>query len=674
MKTRKLVTSLLCFSMVAAMTTAFQPVTASAAYPSNSVTEGLSIARANSIVVNSNDAAAELSILKRLNNGKLPEIDFTSANYAERIHGIVSSRVVTSESIARGVISDVSHLIGIKNLSSEVKYVDCIETKDTTTYTYMQVYQGIKVTNSYITVMVDNQTKKATYLTSSFTPNLSAKTKAGISTTAAKNAVVKKYNATIVGVPSLVLFKSKDGRIKLAYDVEVRSKQYSHFYVDAQNSSILFVPNNRVAETESVTIQSNRANPITGKKAFSILVDKQYGARYTIRYFHDPYRNIWILRSNDAANSLSSDNAVMIGNANHSTLAGQQVLNNLSATVMQGYTANLCTSQEIKQSDWDQYAVEAGMLSQAAYVYDYYKYYFGWAGTDGESGNLFINPFLQETNAWAWSYYNCLEMGAESDLCYSWAKDLNVLAHEYTHRVTNNRVLWSESQYSGEIGALMEAYSDIMSEYASTADTRTWIQGDEVYKSGAYVRDITHGNAYWYNGGWQYFNARNITSTTEPHSGSTVISHVAYLMDREYGIPEILGKQIWFNSMAYMKQGGNQTNFADCRNAVISAAEDLLNKATYYTDAEKKNYLRKIHTAFNFAHVFTGDCKIGDINMDGTVNTSDVNMMRSYLLGSITSLSPEAIAYVDLNFDGEVDIVDLIQLQNAVSENSTAYL
>lgn len=94
---------------------------------------------------------------------------------------------------------------------------------------------------------------------------------------------------------------------------------------------------------------------------------------------------------------------------------------------------------------------------------------------------------------------------------------------------------------------------------------------------------------------------------------------------------------------------------------------------TYFliSDSEMKAFggdhaswsLRKPSSLYNYVQTTLPQCtyKMGDVNMDGTVNQSDVDLLRKYISKSVT-LSSDALVLADCSFDGNVDLTDLSKL------------
>ncbi|HOV25396.1 MAG TPA: chitobiase/beta-hexosaminidase C-terminal domain-containing protein [Pseudobacteroides sp.] len=66
--------------------------------------------------------------------------------------------------------------------------------------------------------------------------------------------------------------------------------------------------------------------------------------------------------------------------------------------------------------------------------------------------------------------------------------------------------------------------------------------------------------------------------------------------------------------------------------------------------------------------------RVGDINGDGFINNSDVDLLKSYLLNSNTKIPVDDILWVaDVDGNGDINVLDLSYLQKYVSGNITSF-
>lgn len=165
----------------------------------------------------------------------------------------------------------------------------------------------------------------------------------------------------------------------------------------------------------------------------------------------------------------------------------------------------------------------------------------------------------------------------------------DVFAHEYTHAISKKNVHWTK--YEGEIGALDEAYSDILGELYESylkQEEPNWLHGVLV-KDGAVV--YVNRSIRSPGGDPEYPTRGNRTYPTtmaefvggDPHIDSTIISHIAYKMYT--GDPNTPGSaistedltELWFRSMMMLPA---DAKFLDCREQITAAAQQMgLSKA-----------------------------------------------------------------------------------------------
>lgn len=212
------------------------------------------------------------------------------------------------------------------------------------------------------------------------------------------------------------------------------------------------------------------------------------------------------------------------------------------------------------------------------------------------------------------------------------AKD--VLAHEYVHLITQQKVGWNALfyGYSGKNGtkadqleraAIGEAYCDILGEL--TESNPDWTMGHglfSAYSSYCYrnlenpqatvtpARNFNHENVKYYTDYLEYKAAISRDSfqidngnggkIKAYYTGSTVLSHAAYLMYKS-GIPKNDLAAIWLKSLDYYGEKKSNPKFRDCRAAVYAAASSYLRK---YSSSVQKTYLNYINSAFNSAHIY----------------------------------------------------------------------
>lgn len=683
LKLKAILTTTMLLTSLAAVHYPASPVSA---FSEEAIGAGKALAEAKGIVLNSDADAAELAVLNRVNGGVLPQIRFGESGSAVCIDGLISGMTVRSRQDAKAAIRSVAHLLGIEDADAELTFYQTNETEHNTSYIFRQVYRGIGLENAYVTVYVNNETGKADYLNSGFVSGLTLDTVPAVTPGKVRSIIREAYDTGLREDAALTIFEQDDRTLKLAYAAKTNSEAYPVVYVDAQDGSILFAAGGKTAAVKPYTFQSSTPNPINGLTNYTVKTESYnvYNGNHWAENYRlvDPDRNIWMIGDpngfiNFAGNYCETHGIPDPMSQNINSHWGQQILNNPAASQFHLYVPAQSSA------NWDSLYGFTAVLYQVERAYDFYDNVFSWKGTDNvgsTGGRLFIYPCLNEDNAYAFNAFNYIQFGLETPTKYHYARDLGVVAHEYTHRVMNNITLWAESGktylngqwgYCGEAAAMSEGYADIMGEYAKMYYNlgATWKAGFHLSRSGQATRDITKGDiapsAQGPGGSWYYFQADlGNTLWLEAHAGSTIISHAAYMMDK-LGIPRDVARQIWFNSMDYLVKGRNMTNFANCRDAVCRAAQEEINRR-YSSASTRRTMMKKVYTAFNKVHIFSS-YSLGDINLDGAVDTNDVTLVTILARNANYLTDAFQLSQADLDYDGRVTMADADKLQRVIS-------
>lgn len=666
--------------LLASLATSALPASPVRTVSAEAVSAGKALAEANGIVLDSDADAAELAVLNDLNGGVLPLIRFGEDNSVKRIGGLISDREVRSKRDALAILTSVADLLGIKDTDAELSFFRKDEAEDSTAYIFRQVYQGIGLDSAFVTLYVNSGTGKANYLNSSFVSGITIGTEPALTAGQVRSIVRKEYDTGLQEDAKLVIWQQDDGTLRLAYAANTNSEANPVIYVDALDGSILYAMPEANGGTATYTYNTGTANPVTGTYYFTTKVQSYTSNNNTYYRSYDPTRNIWIVSGafEQAANNYYESQGISGYDSPYiNTVWGQTLLNQVPNSELYPYTAVSTTNYGPDPNG------VIGVLYQVSRAYDYYKNAFQWKGTDNQGsigGKLFVNPMLFAVNAYSNLAYNYLMFGIENGSNYSFARDIGIVTHEYTHRVSNNIALWAGSTtipsittaLYGEAACLSEAYGDIMGEYAKMYYNtgNYWKVGKEIPKYGGIPRDIRQGdygpsyNSTVLFNSTYYFRVYAFPETPflEAHEGSTIISYAAYMMDKN-GIPQDIARKIWFKSMNYLTKGRNQTNFRDCRDAVTQAAQEVIYAANYDA-ATKKNMMIKVHSAFNRVQVFPSLVLFGNISGDNCLDSADVAKIRAYVQNPSILSNPEQISMGDVDFDGQITWADANKLQN----------
>jgi len=275
---------------------------------------------------------------------------------------------------------------------------------------------------------------------------------------------------------------------------------------------------------------------------------------------------------------------------------GQQYINGGSTTNANGQTA----------------AVNAlwGLMN----TYDTMKNVIGWRSLDGNNTATYIAVHVdnQYDNAFFEPGCKCMYIGDGSS--FKNLGSIDVIGHEMGHGVTDAT---SNLVYSGESGGLNESNSDIQGEateaYARAGGTGTtiplsgndWVMGAEISKTGTPLRymykpskDGSSPNAWsstiknidvHYSSGPNnrmfYFlaNGSNASSSSDYYS-----QYLTQTPKNMTGIGTDKAFRIWFK--ANTTKFTSSTNYADARNKVLQAAEELYGVGSKEATAVKRAY------------------------------------------------------------------------------------
>ena len=584
--------------------------------------------------LNSSAAENALSDLIDINDSDLG-VAVDDNNNVTQINGLLSDETVDNSNDAKDIIAKASELLGIDNVNREIRLDDVSESEYNRIYTFKQFYQGLEMINSYIKVVVDKETGEADFLNSSVVSDFSIYTTPAITAQQAIDAVVAKFGQTNVSSHKLAIYSKDNETFKLAWEIKSDLFGGTFQYVDATNGEILNddMIMNDTAYSDTITynnvLMSNKKRILPANQySFTIDVSRQNN----IYKLYDIYRKVRVVR----------DKSFIRNGSNWAQMN--------DSTTVKSY------NDQFNSNDSDQIAVATYYNVQK--TFDFYKNTFdGFMGYDGKGSTLNVISEYKDIgntrmdNAWSYGSYIAFGEG-DGKKTRSYGSALDIVAHEYTHCVTWNKVYWGND---GEAGAMNEGYSDVMGSYCEIINgcatpERKWIHGTDhivcSYSDLPYYLQPRDGHIReTYDG-----------TTVESHEDSKIIHGIAYWMDY-LGIDATTGAKIWFNALDYLPTGYTAATFKSLRTAMVKATQKVVkNKA-------QSEYVLKVKTAFNRARIYDDNEIIGDILNDGQLDVFDLTLLKQAVLGNRT-LTPAERAQADLNFDGKVNAADVTLLQD----------
>ena len=238
---------------------------------------------------------------------------------------------------------------------------------------------------------------------------------------------------------------------------------------------------------------------------------------------------------------------------------------------------------------WDDAGPGAGAAVDAhAYVTLAYSYFGRVHGRDGALGDgAGMRASVHFGQAFNNAFWNGKQLvfGDGDGLEFApLSGGLDVVAHEYTHAVTQSS---SRLGHEDESGALNEGISDLFGsfiEHDTRGDAGNWIIGEDVYIAGGThgLRDLSDPHR---TNNPAHLDEKVVTSDDRGgiHVNSTVPSHAGYLMTiggtnsvskiEVTGIGRAMAEKIWYRALTrYLHPS---SNFRDAADATVAAARDL---------------------------------------------------------------------------------------------------
>lgn len=266
----------------------------------------------------------------------------------------------------------------------------------------------------------------------------------------------------------------------------------------------------------------------------------------------------------------------------------------------------------------------------AASVYDFYNNLFGRNSIDGNGMSII------STAHYGSSYNNAFWDGTQmvygdgdgTEFTYL-SGDMDVVAHELTHGVTENT---ANLTYSNQPGALNESMSDVLGVLAETYmnynvaggnawtfNSADWVVGDDVYTpgiAGDALRSLA--NPTLYN---QPDNMSDYYNTTSDyggvHTNSGIPNKAAFLIAQAIGNSETA--QIYYRALtSYLT---SSSDFLAARYALVSSATDLYGASSTEVSA--------INNAFD---------SVGVVAVNDTYEPNDT-LAQSYSISSGSTYS-----------------------------------
>jgi Zn-dependent metalloprotease len=297
---------------------------------------------------------------------------------------------------------------------------------------------------------------------------------------------------------------------------------------------------------------------------------------------------------------------------------GNIIILNLNHQSYNNYNAAYYVKSTSATSGWDTTAVTA--VTNFRTVANYYYDTFSRSSFDNASHNIvaYIHVGQNYDNAFWQSDLQAIFFGDGGTYFNSLVNGLDVMAHEYTHGITENT---TNLEYKFQSGALDEAISDI---FACMIDRDDWTIAEDVTQiSPGYLRNLVNphlgadGELPATMSEYQNMSINNDNGGV--HVNCTIPTHAAYLIAEGLGTGSIgrdKTEQIFYRAVT--QHLTRQSDFEDCRTATIQSAEEL-----YGEDSAEATAVAAGWDAVEVTDSTTDNDGSGDSSNDGTVDPID---------------------------------------------------
>lgn len=480
------------------------------------------------------DEIQEMINVARLNDGQIPYNDIDDNGVLNFIEGKYSDKKVNSIADAIESLNDIHNIMKFDNAQEEFMgvYSENVNLGNATNYYRLQqIYKNIPVYGYQMTVSTNADGEIQT-LSGHYYPEININIEPQISDDEARKNI-ENSNCTSDGLCIYI----DDNTPVLCWKM---IDSYATYFIDAKTGEITATISNVIDES----ITGKGANLENNEVSFPV---EKTSDKY---YLYDNLRNIRIADSNHQNN--------------------------------QGTPIN-----EETNDNWSSHREAITVYTNMLKIFDYYANVLGRDSASNSHRETYINvnhrpdPSTEFSNAFFDSDVQGVTYIAIGD-GNNYPGALDVLAHEFTHAVTDS--IWT-GIYDGESGALNEAYSDIIGDL---------FEDKELYLHG---EDLTLGANRNFK---DPSKPQNNNSVSQPshyndrykgeddhhgvHINSGIINHAAYLMDQNW--PESNHSDelaaLFYKSMFYLSPN---SNFLDCRHALLAASKSM-NMST-----EKRNII-----------------------------------------------------------------------------------
>lgn len=502
-----------------------------------------------------NPQSTKEQILKKMNDisGNKLKMNFDETKGKVFLSGILSSKKIVNQKDVLNFIKENEPIFGIPDLGSDYKIVKT--EKDSLGYTHVSIAQlidGLPIKDKLIMVHYDKD-GTVKNVTGEVEKKITSITSLGNSTLSQRDAIAiaeKQFTYVKLAYEPKVemLAYLKDGKAYKTYKINIKFNEPKitnyDVYVEATSGTIL-EKQNKIRYDGAVTGSGTAVDGST--KPLNLYLS---GSTYEME---------------DTTKPMNGQITTYTAN-NTTTQPGSMVTNSTSTFNTENYKA----------------AVSAEYFGGV--VYDFYKNLFNRNSLD--NAGMAIISTVHYDQSYNNAFWDGTQMvygdGDGSEFTYL-SGDLDVVAHEMTHGVTEHS---ANLNYQDQSGALNESMSDVLGVLVETYDkynvknggtwnfnSADWVVGDDVYTPGVAgdaLRSLA--NPTLYDQPDSMSNYYNTTSDNGGvHTNSGITNKAGYLIAQAIGCAKTA--QIYYRALtSYMT---TTTDFLGARNALTQAATDL---------------------------------------------------------------------------------------------------
>lgn len=290
----------------------------------------------------------------------------------------------------------------------------------------------------------------------------------------------------------------------------------------------------------------------------------------------------------------------------------------------------------VTNNNWSNKQTEISAHYNGGLAYEYFNNKFGRNAIDDNGGNIIsiVNVSDRDGSSMGNAFWNGVAMfyGNGDSAFKPLGRGLDVAGHELSHGVIQNT---ANLEYQGESGALNESFADI---FGAMIDRDDWLIGEDVVNASAFpsgalrsLQDPHNGaNTNDYNSGWQPRHYNERFTGSQDNGGVHINSGIPNFAFFKFAtaVGKETAENVYYRALTTYLTRSSQ--FVDCRNAVVRAAEDIGNASV----------VAAANTAFD-------EVGIGS-NGGGTYqNDAESNDGEEFILHAATDFSTLKLSGVD---------------------------